>query len=104
MNQVQKIVFRFLGENESFFRSLYGQWDHFWISNLEKSTDKILTKLDDPSYNIELDSLELELGSVSESQFNRHFLRMYEEQLENALLKQLYEDAHKTVRKTLIHQ
>lgn len=104
MNQVQKIVFRFLGENESFFRSLYGQWDHFWISNLEKSTDKILTKLDDPSYNIELDSLELELGSVSESQFNRHFLRMYEEQLENALLKQLYEDAHKTVRKTPIHQ
>lgn len=99
MNQIQKIAVDFSGENELFFRTLYAEWDYYWTTRLERSTEYILEKYNDASFLIELDLLELELGSIRESDFENHFLPVYEEQLENALLKQLYGSEKFSVRK-----
>ena len=99
MNQVQKIALNFLGENEFFFRSLYADWDQYWTTKMEKATERVLEKHNDPSFLIELDQLHLDLGSISESEFNLAFIAVYEEQLENALLKHLYGNETFTTKK-----
>lgn len=100
MNHVEKIALHFSGENEYFFRSLYSNWESLWVDGLKKSTDRILTKYDDAAHTIELDTLELELSPILEEDFEHGFLPEYEELLEQALLKQLYGNAHKSLRKT----
>lgn len=99
MNLIEKIAFHFSGESEEFFRTLYGRWDTIWMNRLEKSTDRILKKHNNAAYTIELGTLELELDPITENDFEDRFLTEYEDRLENALLKQLYENPHKLLRK-----
>lgn len=99
MNQVQKIALNFSGEDEFFFRSLYADWDHYWTTRLERATERVLEKYNDASLLVELDVLDLELGTIRETDFETRFLPAYEEQLENALLKQLYGSEQVAVKK-----
>lgn len=102
MNQVQKISLNFSGENEFFFRSLYADWDMYWTTKMEKITERVLDKYNDASFLIELDQINLELGTISESDFNLKFILKYEEELENELLKYLYGNDTFTVKKIKI--
>src|SRR5690606_21204678 len=101
MNQVQKISFQFSGEEEHFFTRLYAEWDVRWIPLLEKSVDRILKKHNDASLVLEIDTVPLDLGYISEPDFERKFLPLFEEHLENQLLKKLYDPSGsgKTIRK-----
>lgn len=104
MNQVQKIALNFSGEDESFFRSLYADWDHYWTTRLERATERVLEKYNDATLLVELDVLDLELGAIREADFETRFLPAYEEQLENALLKQLYGRETTVVRKKKVQK
>lgn len=104
MNQVQKIALNFSGEDELFFRSLYADWNQYWTTRLEKSTDRILEKYNNKLYTIEIEALDLQLGSMNQSDFNHYFLSKYEEALEDALLKHLHGNETLRTKKTETHQ
>lgn len=104
MNQVQKIALNFSGEDEFFFRSLYADWDHYWTTRLERATERVLEKYNDATLLVELDVLDLELGTIRESDFETRFLPAYEEQLEQALLKQLYGHETTTIKKKKVRK
>lgn len=90
MNTVQKIAIDFTGEDEFFFRSLYADWELYWTSKLENATERIVEKYNEKAYTIEIDTLELQLGSIAQSDFNTTFLEKYEAALEEALLQSMH--------------
>lgn len=104
MHQVGNISFHFSGEEEAFFRSLYADWDIRWATQLEKSIDRILEKHHDASAVLEVDALQLDLGSIPEGDFERKFLPAFEEQLETELLKSLFGHSGSSVRKLPVEQ
>lgn len=92
------------GEDEFFFRSLYADWDHYWTNRLERATERVLEKYNDATLLVELDLLDLELGTIRETDFETRFIPAYEEQLENALLKQLYGSEQVAVKKQKVRK
>ncbi|MHA3787024.1 contractile injection system tape measure protein [Flavobacterium hauense] len=91
MNSIGKIGLNFKGENEAFFRALYGNWESFYTKNIERSTDEVLKHFDDDELEIKLDSLELDLGHISEAHFAERFAELYKEKLAEAIQEHLYE-------------
>ncbi|WP_199119175.1 contractile injection system tape measure protein [Pedobacter sp. ASV28] len=104
MNSVQKIAFQFAGTSQAFFSAMYARWDNFWLTQLEQSTERIFSKLDDVDHVLALDALELDLGDIEEKDFEQRFIALYEQQLEDALLKLLYENSPVGLRKVSLKQ
>lgn len=97
MNIIGITAFDFKMENEEFARSLYARWDQFFVVNFEKIADKLLIKHDVPDSMIQIDKLELDLGSIDEENFYEYFPRILEEQLEEALIQVLYDPHQKKI-------
>lgn len=102
MNIIAKINLFFSSRDKLFFQSVYSDWDNYWVNQLEKSTDHILKKYNDDSFVLEIESLELELKSISKTDFKKEFIQKYEEALENELLKCIYGQKSLYVKKTEI--
>lgn len=93
MNKVQKISFEFLGEDELFFRNVYSEWDTHWNVIVESSTERVLERFNLNSKVLEISELDLELEPILESNFSISFVTLYEEALENAIIKFINEEA-----------
>src|SRR5690606_34425506 len=93
MNKVQKISFEFLGEDELFFRNVYSEWDTHWNVIVESSTERVLERFNLNSKVLEISELDLELEPILESNFSISFVTLYEEGLENAIIKFINEEA-----------
>lgn len=94
MNRVDKIAFHFSGKEESFFRDLHADFDKKWSYLIERATEKVLDRWDDPNTVIELEELILEVPPIPEGKWNHKFIDLYEEALEEALLRTLKMDAN----------
>jgi hypothetical protein len=89
MNSIGKIGLHFKGENETFFHALYGSWDGFYTKNIEQPTDDVIMQFDDAEIELELDTIELDLGYISEEDFAEQFAMRYREKLAETLQKYL---------------
>lgn len=69
MITINKVSFDFKVEEESFARSLYGNWDSFCRNAFEYVVDSILSRYDRADEIIRLESLEIDLGTMAEEEF-----------------------------------
>ncbi|MDR1370040.1 MAG: hypothetical protein LBJ72_07955 [Dysgonamonadaceae bacterium] len=91
MTTIAAINFHFQMQSEAFARNLYGRWDHFFAHCVESVADKILNKLNTAGDEIEINKLELNLGSMLEEEFDEQFPIRFREELEEAIRKCLYD-------------
>lgn len=82
MITVGKISFDFRMEDEKFVRALYGQWDSFFRQNVERVADDILTSFERQEEVIRIETLCLELGTLSEDEFYNDFSLRFSEKLQ----------------------
>lgn len=69
MITIHKVSFDLKTEEESFARSLYGNWDSFCRNAFEYVVDGTLSRYDRSDEIIRLESLELDLGRMTEEDF-----------------------------------
>ncbi len=99
MNTVDKIAIQLKARNEDFVRELYSRWDAFVEENLIRIADRVLTRRDETDTVIEITRLEVDLGSIREELFDRNFPLLFEEKLEEALLKSLLYGSGNSIRR-----
>lgn len=91
MNQITLLKFDFTMQNEDFARSLYGRWDSFFASCFEQVVDKVLTLYSPLQEHLEIDLLELDLGTIQEEELDEQFPLLLREKLEEALSKCVFD-------------
>jgi len=88
-NTIGRVLFDFRMQNETFARSLYAGWDSFFISSFEKVADELLKRYDTASEVIEIDCLDLDMGTLTEENFYEMFPVKLREAMEDNLRKSL---------------
>lgn len=79
MIRIDKIAFEFRMDREAFAYDLYANWDEFCRINFEKVVEEYLTAYDRKKIHLEIDSLELDLGTIPENDFYQLFpIRLHE--------------------------
>jgi len=99
MNSIHSIVIDLHTGNEDFPRSLYSRWEQFYEKNILQITDRLLMKHDDPSIVLEIDELEVDLGTITEKDFDDQFPLLLEAKLEEVLLRSIVQAQGTVVRK-----
>lgn len=74
--------FDFRMENEEFALALYGQWDSFCNVAFEKVVDDVLGRYDTLDELIQIETLTLELGTLTEDEFYEQYSQLLAEKLE----------------------
>ena len=92
MNSIECLKFDFRMENEAFARALYSRWDNFFARNVERIADAVLSKYDTPPETLEINTLQLDLGTLGEAGFDRQFPLRFRTQLEEALLQCIHRE------------
>jgi hypothetical protein len=87
MNTIGSIKFDFRMQNESFARNFYTRWDSFFEQNVERVANEVLEKLRIKNYELRIEKLELDLGSILEDDLDKHFPLRFREKLEEALIR-----------------
>lgn len=82
MITICRTQFDFQMENQSFAQALYGRWDDFCRVSFEKVVDDVLSRYDTPDMLIQLETLTLDLGTLSEEDFYEQFPRLLARRLE----------------------
>ncbi|WP_455591827.1 contractile injection system tape measure protein [Bacteroides sp.] len=77
------VKFDFLTDNEPFARRLNGRWDTFFATAFERVADEVLSAFDTPDRMIAIDSLQLDLKTIPEDDFERHFAARLREALKD---------------------
>lgn len=103
MNTIGRIKFDFTMHNELFAQSLYAGWDHFFASSVEKVADDLLKRYDVETETIEIDSLCLDLGRMTETEFYEMFPIRLKEALEESLQTSLYLSESETTESVRRH-
>ena len=85
----------FMMRNETFARELYARWESFSKQHIERVADEVFQKFHKDNEIIEIDRLEIDLGKISENNFDRQFAYRFREQLETVLLQYLSNPNHK---------
>lgn len=96
MNTIGRIEFDFTMQNEQFAQSLYAGWDSFFASSFEKVADDLFKRYKVDSEIVEIDSLDLNLGRMTETEFYDVFPKRLKEALEESLQNSLYLSASTT--------
>lgn len=76
------VKFDFLTDNEPFAQWLNGRWETFYATSFERVADEVLSAYDTPERVITIDSLSLDMGTLPEDDFERHFALRLRESLE----------------------
>lgn len=82
MIHIQKNEFDFQAEQEAFVQTLYGQWDTFHRTAFEKVVEEVLSRYDHPDEWIRIETLCLDLGTLTEAEFYEQFPRVLARTLE----------------------
>ncbi|MDR1632375.1 MAG: hypothetical protein LBR97_05810 [Dysgonamonadaceae bacterium] len=90
MNAINTIKFDFLMQNEMFARKLYARWDSFFTANVEHIADEVLARYDNPPETLEISRLDLDLGLMTEDDFDEQFAVRFRQQLEETFMQCLY--------------
>ena len=82
MIRIDRLSFGFTMNDESFAHHLYANWDEFCRDCFEKVIEECLSAYDQQKVLIEIDKLELDLGTIPEEEFYDQFpIRLREELL-----------------------
>lgn len=76
MIHIQKNEFDFQAEQEAFVQTLYGQWEAFHRTAFEKVVEEVLSRYDHPDEWIRIETLCLDLGTLTEAEFYEQFPRV----------------------------
>jgi len=90
MNTIGRIKFDFRMQSEQFAQSLYADWDRFFSSSFEKVANDLLKRYDIDSDTLEIDTLQLDIGTLTESDFYELFPIRLKDVMEENLQKCLY--------------
>lgn len=82
MIHIQKNEFDFQAGQEAFVRNLYGGWDAFHRTSFEKVVEEVLSRYDNPDEWIRIESLDLDLGTLTETDFYEQFPRVLARKLD----------------------
>jgi len=91
MNTIGRVKFDFAMQNEIFAQSLYAGWDHFFSASFEAVADELLKRFEVESEVIEIDTLHLDLGTLSEADFYEKFPLRLREAMEESLQNILFQ-------------
>lgn len=86
MIHIGNVDFEFDMENERFAQVLYSNWDAFCRTSFEQVVDRVLSRFDTTGETIQLKSLTLDLGILTEEEFYDRFPKKLEEQLKEFFL------------------
>lgn len=84
MIHIQKNEFDFQAEQEAFVQTLYGGWDAFHRTAFEKVVEEVLSRYDPPDEWIRIETLDLDLGTLAETDFYEQFPRVLARKLDEA--------------------
>jgi len=85
MNTIGRIRFDFNMQNEVFAQQLYADWDSFFATSFEKVADEVLVRFDTSGNVLEIEHLELNLGTLTEENFYEKFPERVRKALEDVL-------------------
>ena len=88
MTVIDKIWFRFRMADEQFARGLYADWDGFCQRCVTEVLEEYFSKYDNRETYIEIDRLDLDLGSIPQDEFYDVFPVRLREALEHSLIRQ----------------
>lgn len=91
MTVIDKISFRFSMQDERFARNLYADWDEFCRKSVTGILDEFFLCYDTKDTYIEIDGLELDLGSIPQEEFHDLFPVRLREALERVFMQKLNE-------------
>jgi hypothetical protein len=89
MNSISSIALHITASNESFVQNWYRDFDLFAEKHITAVADRVLMRCDQYGFEIEISKLDIDLGSISEDDFEKDFERILEEKLEESLLKEI---------------
>lgn len=95
MITIQKNTFDFQVEQEAFAEALYGRWDTFHYASFEKVVEDVLSRYDNADELIRIETLDLDLGTLTEENFYEQFPRVLARKLDEIFSAYL---AHKDAR------
>lgn len=76
MITIGKANFDFEAENQPFIQSLYGDWDHFFRVSFENVVEEVLMRYDNQEELIRVESLTVDMGTLTEEEFREQFPRI----------------------------
>lgn len=100
MNSIGTIALQVKARNEDFVRQWYSQFDHFTETRIAPIAERVLMRCEEYGYTFEINKLELDLGSIPEDRFQEDFERLFEEQLEEQLLRAIHHPSTKKDKRT----
>lgn len=86
MIHVGKISFHFKMADEQFAKGLYANWNEFCQSCFTKILEECLGKYDNKDSYIEVDTLNLNIGSIEQKDFYSEFPKRLRTELERIIL------------------
>lgn len=81
MISIDRISFEFVMDDEGFAHSLYADWDNFCRNCFENIVEECFSEYDGNKVLHELETIDLDLGSIPEESFYREFPLRLKEQL-----------------------
>ena len=94
MTLIDNISLDFLMQDEGFTRRLYADWDRFCRESVTELLDEFFTRYDSQDTYIEIDRLDLDLGSIPQEEFYDLFPVRLREALERSFAHKLNESKH----------
>lgn len=91
MTVIDRISFRFGMADEQFARGLYADWDGFCRRCVTDILEEFFDRYDTKDTYIEMDWLDLELGSIPQEEFHEVFPMRLREALERSFIQRLNE-------------
>lgn len=91
MTVIDRISFRFGMADEQFARELYADWDGFCRRCVTDILEEFFDRYDTKDTYIEMDRLDLELGSIPQEEFHEVFPVRLREALERSFVQRLNE-------------
>jgi hypothetical protein len=89
VNSISSIALHVSANNEDFIQNWYRDFELFAEKHITAVADRVLMRCDQHGFEIEISKLELDLGSITEDDFEKDFERILEEKLEESILKEI---------------
>lgn len=89
MNSISSIAIHIQASDEQFVQNWYRNFESFAEKHITAVADRVLMRCDQHGFEIEISKLDIDLGTITEDDFERDFENLLEEKLEESLLKEI---------------
>lgn len=89
MNSISSIALHIQASDEQFVQNWYRNFEFFAEKHITAVADRVLMRCDQYGFEIEISKLDIDLGTITEDDFERDFENLLEEKLEESLLKEI---------------